>query len=74
MAVQDYYYAFISYSCKDEEQAKLLHCQFEHYRLPSHLANESMPKNFSPIFRDEDELASGYLDEEIAAQSLKLGI
>lgn len=66
MAVQDYYYAFISYSRKDEEQAKNLHRQFEHYHLPTHLEDETLPKEFSPIFRDEDELSSGALDEEIA--------
>lgn len=68
MAVQNYYFAFISYSRKDEEHAKWLHSQFEHYKLPAHVRNirEGLPDSFIPIFRDEDELSSGYLSLEIS--------
>lgn len=66
MAVQDYYFAFISHSRKDEGHAKWLHNQFEHYNLPAHIKNirEDLPDSFSPIFRDEYELSSGNLSDE----------
>lgn len=67
MAVKDYYFAFISYSHKDEAQAKWLHQQFEAYHLPAHIAEEhnKKPCKLAPIFRDEEELSSGDLKEEI---------
>lgn len=67
MAVKDYYFAFISYSHKDEAQAKWLHQQFEKYHLPAHIAEgqKDLPSELSPIFRDEDELSGGDLKNEI---------
>jgi WD40 repeat protein len=67
MAVKDYYFAFISYSHKDEVHAKWLHQQFEKYHLPAHIAEEQkgLPCELSPIFRDEDELSGGDLKNEI---------
>ncbi len=67
MAVKEYYYAFISYSRKDEAQAKWLHQQFESYHLPAHIIEEhkNLPSELSPIFRDEDELSGGDLKQEI---------
>lgn len=54
------YYAFISYSRKDEEWAKWIQHEFEHYKLPVTLnGKEGLPSEFRPIFRDVDELVGG---------------
>lgn len=61
------YYAFISYSHKDEEWAKWLQHEFEHYHLPSTLnGREGLPCEFRPIFRDIDELSGGELKPQIS--------
>lgn len=61
------YYAFISYSHKDTDWAKWLQHEFEYYKLPTTLnGNKDIPKYFRPIFRDEDELASGELKSQIS--------
>src|SRR4051812_22592182 len=65
------YYAFLSYSHKDEELAEWLHCELEKFRVPSALAgrltaNGVIPKRLTPIFRDEHELsAADDLSDEI---------
>lgn len=60
------YYAFISYSHKDEEWAKWLQHEFEHYHLPTILNGlPNVPDNFRPIFRDVDELSGGELKPQI---------
>ena len=60
------YYAFISYSHKDEEWAKWLQHEFEHYHLPTTLNGlPNVPDNFRPIFRDVDELSGGELKPQI---------
>jgi tetratricopeptide (TPR) repeat protein len=65
------YFAFLSYSHKDEEIADWLHRELEDYRVPAALAgrltaNGVTPKRLSPIFRDEHELAAADdLSEEI---------
>ena len=65
------YFAFLSYSHKDEELAEWLHSQLERFRVPSTLAgrlteNGVIPKRLTPIFRDQHELAAaGDLGEEI---------
>ncbi|MBI4028147.1 MAG: toll/interleukin-1 receptor domain-containing protein [Verrucomicrobia bacterium] len=49
------YYAFISYSRKDEKWAKWLQKKLETYRLPSALCRESdgkVPNYTRPVFRD----------------------
>ena len=52
------YYAFISYSHKDEEWAKWLQHEFEHYHLPTTLNGKpNLPERFRPIFRDIDEVS-----------------
>lgn len=53
------YYAFISYSHKNQEIAKELKQFLEKYNLPSNLqkSHPSLPKKFSPIFIDELNLA-----------------
>lgn len=65
------YYAFLSYSHKDEELADWLHEELEDFHVPSSLAgkvtaNGVVPKRLTPIFRDEHELAAADdLGEEI---------
>ena len=57
------YYAFISYSHKDQKIAKKLQKWLEHYRLPSNVlkSNSDFPKKLSPIFIDESDLGGGTL-------------
>jgi tetratricopeptide (TPR) repeat protein len=57
------YYAFLSYSHKDEDLAEWLHRELEGFRVPRALAgrlteNGVVPKRLTPIFRDEQELAA----------------
>lgn len=67
------YYAFLSYSHRDEELADWLHQELEDFHVPSALAgkltaNGVVPKRLAPIFRDEHELAAADdLSEEIEA-------
>lgn len=61
------YYAFISYSHKDEEWARWLQHEFEHYHLPTTLNGlTDVPDKFRPIFRDIDELSGGELKPQIS--------
>ena len=49
------YYAFISYSHKDEKWAKWLQRKLESYRLPTVIRKESgkpLPKRIAPVFLD----------------------
>lgn len=65
------YFAFLSYSHRDEELAEWLHSQIEAFRVPGGLAgrlteNGVIPKRLTPIFRDQHELAAADdLGEEI---------
>ena len=65
------YFAFLSYSHKDEALAEWLHSQLEEFRVPRRLAghlteNGIIPKRLRPIFRDQHELAAADdLGEEI---------
>src|SRR4051794_1039916 len=65
------YYAFLSYSHKDQELADWLHQELEDFRVPPALAgkltaNGVIPKRLAPIFRDRHELAAADdLGEEI---------
>ena len=60
------YYAFISYSHKDEEWANWLQHEFEHCHLPTTLNGiEGLPDNFRPIFRNIDESSGGELKPQI---------
>ena len=60
--MEDYkYWAFISYSHKDEEWARWLHKSLETYRVPKNLVGRktyrgTIPKRIFPVFRDRDEL------------------
>jgi tetratricopeptide (TPR) repeat protein len=61
--LQTPYYAFLSYSHKDEEFAAWLHRELEAFRVPPALAgklssNGVIPKRLTPIFRDRHELAA----------------
>ena len=68
-----HYYAFLSYSHKDEELAGWLHRELERFRVPPALAgklsaNGVIPRRLTPIFRDRHELAAATdLGEEIQA-------
>ncbi len=68
---QHLYYAFLSYSHKDQELADWLHRELEQFRVPRSLAghltsNGVIPKRLKPVFRDRHELAaSDDLGEEI---------
>ena len=57
------YFAFISYSRRDEKWAKWLQQKLEQYRLPAVLYKEleSIPKAVRPIFRDRTDLTTGRL-------------
>lgn len=60
------YYAFISYQREDEEWAKWLAYELEHYHLPLTLnGRDDLPQNLRPIFRDIDELSAGNLPQQI---------
>ncbi len=60
------YFAFISYQREDEEWAKWLAHELEHYHLPLSLnGREDLPHDLRPIFRDVDELSAGNLPQQI---------
>jgi len=60
------YFAFISYSHKDEEWAKWLQHELEHYHLPASFDGRTdVPQKLRPVFRDIDELSAGNLPEQI---------
>ena len=66
-----HYFAFLSYSHEDREEADWLHQELEGFKVPASLAgrltaNGVVPKRLTPIFRDEQELAAAHdLNEEI---------
>lgn len=66
------YYAFISYSRKDESWAKWLQKKLETYRLPSRLGKDhiGLPKRIFPVFRDMTDL-SGTMVEQGLRPALK---
>jgi len=60
---QAHYFAFLSYSHKDEEEADWLHRELERFRVPASLVgklteNGAIPRRLTPIFRDRKELAA----------------
>ncbi len=60
------YFAFISYTRHDEEWAKWLAHELEHYHLPMTLnGRDDLPQDLRPIFRDIDELSAGNLPQQI---------
>ena len=68
-----HYFAFLSYSHRDEATAQWLHDALEKFRVPRHLVGRitdhgAVPRRLTPIFRDLKELpASGDLGTEIKA-------
>lgn len=60
------FFAFISYSHRDIEEARKLQHMLEHYNLPSSIKkkNPDLPKKFK-IFRDRDELTSLELHKQL---------
>lgn len=57
------YWAYLSYSHRDEADAKWLHSALEKFTVPPALvgretAHGPIPKSFAPIFRDRQELAA----------------
>jgi hypothetical protein len=64
------YYAFISYSRKDEKWAKLLQKKLESYRLPSVLqkVNPGLPKRLTPVFRDKTDLTTGTVKDALSKE------
>lgn len=68
-----HYFAFLSYSHRDEPFARWLHDELERFRVPGHLVGRitdqgSVPRRLTPIFRDLRELpASDDLGHEIRA-------
>lgn len=69
------YWAFISYSHRDEAWARWLHRALETYRIPKQLARRPATRDggpsadrIYPVFRDRDELSGGYdLGEKITS-------
>ena len=62
------YYAFISYSHKDEKWAQWIQRALENYRLPAVIRKETgkqLPKRLTPIFRDATDLAIGKLNDNL---------
>ena len=64
------YWAFVSYSHRDEQSAKWLHEGIETYKIPGALVGKplhggSTPRRMFPLFRDRDELAGA---AELGAQ------
>lgn len=63
------YFAFISYSHKDQKIAKKLQRWLERYYLPSKVieSHPDLPKKVSPVFIDESDLVArkGSLSESL---------
>ena len=68
---EQHYFAFLSYSHRDEPTAKWLHNELERFRVPRHLVGRitehgAVPRRLTPVFRDLMELpASTDLGTEI---------
>lgn len=61
------YFAFISYSGKNEKWAKWLHSKLENYRIPSALCKENpdIPKKIRPVFWYKKDLSGTKLKESL---------
>lgn len=68
MENQDFkYFAFISYSGKDEKWAKWLHSHLEHYHIPAALCKEhpNIPKKIRPVFWYKKDLSGTKLKDAL---------
>jgi tetratricopeptide (TPR) repeat protein len=70
------YWAFLSYSHDDREQAARLHRALEGYRIPRRLVGRAgphgpVPPRLHPIFRDRDELTASVRIGALVEQALK---
>ena len=62
------YYAFISYSHRDEKWAKWIQGALEKYRLPAAVrkeAGKNLPQRIRPVFRDATDLGAGKLADNL---------
>lgn len=61
------YYAFISYSRKDQKWASWLQKRLETYRLPTAIrkSRRNLPKKIAPVFRDETDLNGSVLEDSL---------
>ena len=66
-------YAFISYSHRDMAVAKWLQKRLERFRLPTEIHNdiEEGSKYLRPIFRDQSDLNTGILGDELRHNLLR---
>lgn len=64
------YYAFISYSHKDEAAAEDIQRKLSFYRLPGVVRRENplLPQHVRPIFRDKTNLNAGLLQESLRSE------
>ena len=61
------YYAFVSYSHKDQKWAEWIQRAIKHYKLPAVIRKEAqspLPKRIAPVFRDATDLGVGVHDGE----------
>lgn len=70
------YWAFISYSHRDEKWGKWLHRALETYRVPKRLVGRDTPagpapRRLMPVFRDRDELASSSDLGQVISEALE---
>lgn len=61
------YYAFISYTEKDEKWAEWLQWNLEHYKIPTKVRNENkeLPRKIRPVFWYKNDLAGAHLSGAI---------
>lgn len=61
------YYAFISYTEKDEKWAEWLQWNLEHYQIPTRVRNErhDLPARVKPVFWYKNDLAGAHLSGAI---------
>ena len=61
------YFAFISYSRRDERWAKWLQTRLETYHLPAAVRKQhaDTPRRIAPVFRDKTDLSGGVLQEQL---------
>lgn len=65
------YFAFISYSHRDEKWAKFIQNELEGYKLPNVIRKEAkreLPKRIHPVFRDATDLGVGLLEDNLKAE------